>query len=129
MALNPVRNTAAEYVLCESTTSIATTPVNAVAVAPVAGYIVRVGAAADGTTTGTIAVTVKVNGGSDIANGGLNVAAGSGSRNGAVVELPLAGTAAGDAVFVAEGDCIEFAPSGGTGSSIQGAFFAVIRAL
>ena len=106
------------------TTSIATTPVAGVAVAPVTGYIDRVFAVSDGTTTGTITVAVKINGGSDIASGALQIAAGSGNANNAGVQIPLVGSGA---AHVAEGDVITFTPSGGTGTSIPGAFAAVIR--
>lgn len=124
MAL-PKKTTFKDIVLSESTTSIATTPVAAVAVAPCAGVIVKVLAAAGGTTTGTTAVAVAVNGGSDI-GGGLAVVAGTGARVGTSVDLAKNGASA---VVVAEGDLISFTPSGGTGASIPGAFAAVIRPL
>jgi len=124
MALTKPR-TNSEYPICESTTSIATTPVAMSAIAPVAGYIQRVMAASSGTTTGTITVAVTVNGGSDIAGGALTIAAGAGGA-GSVVELPLVGASA---VWVNEGDLIVATPSGGTGSSIGGAFAAVIRGI
>jgi hypothetical protein len=108
--------------LCESTTSIATTPVAASAIAPRAGVIERVMAAAGGTTTGTIAVAVSVNGGSDITGGSLTIAAGTGARAASIYEP---GTI--DGVAVNEGDLITFTPSGGTGASIPGAFAAIIR--
>lgn len=107
------------------TASIGATPVAGVTVAHVAGYIQRVVAAAGGTTTGTIAIAVAVNGGSDITGGAFTIAAGTGARNGSVFELALQGP---NAVFVNEGDFISFTPSGGGGASIPGAFVAVIRA-
>ncbi len=128
MALVPNRPNNSEVVIAESTTSIATSPIAAYAVVPTAGYVQRCFAAAGGTTTGTITVAIAVNGGSDICNSALTIAAGSGARNNPVLELPLVGTAAGDTVFVNEGDFISFTPSGGTGSSIGGAFALVIRA-
>jgi hypothetical protein len=119
-----------EAYLCESTTSIATTPVPAMAVAPVSGLLQRVAAAAGGTTTGTINVTVSINGGPDIAGGQLNIPAGVSPRPGTVVELPLVGAGVTSGVFVSEGDAIVFTPSGGASStSITGAFAAVIRAI
>jgi hypothetical protein len=108
--------------LCESTTSIATTPVGAAMIAPRAGIIERVMAAAGGTTTGTIAVAVAINGGSDITGGNLAIAAGTGARAASVYEL---GATSGTPVN--EGDLITFTPSGGTGASIPGAFVAIIR--
>jgi hypothetical protein len=84
-------------------------------------------AAAGGTTTGTVTVTVAINGGSDIAGGALTIAAGTGSRAGSVVEFAGVGSSSG--VFVNEGDCIIFTPSGGTGASIPGAFALVVRSI
>lgn len=110
--------------LAEGTTSIATTPVPAVFVAPCAGILRKVYAAAGGTTTGTIAVAVTINAGADITGGNLNVAAGSNARPGSGLDLPKVGVGA---VMVNEGDMITFTPSGGTGASIPGAFAAVIR--
>jgi hypothetical protein len=115
-----------DVVLAESTASIATTPVAAMAIAPVAGLLVRVMAAAGGTTTGTITTTVIVNAGADVAGGALTIAAGSGARAGTVVELPQIGTSA---VYVNVGDAITFTSSGGTGASIPGAYCAVIRSI
>jgi hypothetical protein len=111
------------------TTSIATTPVAAFAIAPVSGLIQRVFAGAAGTTSGTIAVSVTINGGSDITGGGLTIAAGSGTRNNPAYELALVGAGATSGVYVNEGDMITFTPSGGTGATIPGAFCAMIRAL
>ena len=129
MAMPQPRPGISEYAICESTTSIATTPVAVSAIAPVAGYVQRGMAAAAGTTTGTVTVAVSINNGSDIFNSTLTVAAGSNARAGTVVELPLLGAGTTSGVFVNEGDCITFTPSGGTGASIGGAFSLVIRGL
>ena len=110
-----------------STSSIATTPVAGVTVATVSGFVQRVVAAAGGTTTGTIAVAVSINGGSDITGGGLTVAAGTGARAGSVMEFAMVGASSG--VFVNEGDFISFTPSGGTGATIPGAFALVVRSI
>ncbi|WP_156436082.1 hypothetical protein [Bradyrhizobium pachyrhizi] len=110
--------------LAESTTSIATTPVPSVFVAPCAGILRKVYAAAGGTTTGTTAVAVSVNGGADVTGGGLTIAAGTGARIGSSFDLAKVGV---NVVRVNEGDVITFTPSGGTGASIPGAFAAVIR--
>lgn len=118
-----------EAEICESTTSIATTPIAATCIAPCAGYLQRVMAAAGATFTGTIAVTVAINGGSDVANSLLNLPAQTGAVAGVVVELALQGAGATSGVYVNEGDVIVFTPSGGTGASVQGAFAAVIRKL
>ncbi len=118
----PIPRPFADMALVESTTSIATSPVPAVMIAPRAGLIERVMAGAAGTTTGTIAVAVSVNGGSDITNGTLTIPAGTGARAGSVLEFATL-----DATPVNEGDVITFTPSGGTGSSIGGVFALVIR--
>jgi hypothetical protein len=110
-----------------STSSIATTPVAGVTVATVSGFVQRIVAAAGGTTTGTIAVAVSINGGSDITGGGLTVAAGTGARAGSVMEFAMVGSSSG--VFVNEGDFISFTPSGGTGATIPGAFALVVRSI
>jgi hypothetical protein len=123
----PVIRPNSEVMLVESTTSIATTPVAAMAIAPCKGWVQRVMAAAGGTTTGTVTVAVAINGGSDIANSTLTIAAGSNARAGTVVELALVGAGSTSGVYVNEGDAITFTPSGGTGSSIPGAFAIVIR--
>ncbi len=114
----------ADVLLAEGTTSIATTPVPAVLVAPCSGVLRKVYAAAGGTTSGTIAVAVAVNAGSDITGGNLTIAAGSNARNNAGLDLAKIGASA---VHVNEGDVITFTPSGGTGAAIPGAFAAVIR--
>jgi hypothetical protein len=110
-----------DVALVESTTSIATSPVAASMIAPRAGVIERLMAGAAGITTGTISVSVTINGGSDITSGNLTVPAGSGGP-GTVLEFATL-----DAPHVNEGDVITFTPSGGTGSNIGGAFAVVIR--
>lgn len=112
--------------MCESTTSIAASPVAANMIVPTAGYIQRCLASSTGTTTGTITVAVTVNGGSDICNSLLLIPPGSGNVP-AIIELNLVGAGSTSGVFVNEGDTVVFTPSGGTGSSIGGAFAAVIR--
>src|SRR5258708_2840270 len=107
MAL-PKKTTFKDITLAESTTSIATTPVASVFIAPCAGTIIKVSAGAAGITTGTIAVAVTVNGGADVSGGLLTVPAGTNSRT----SLDLAKNGA-SAVVVAEGDLITFTPSGG----------------
>src|ERR1700761_5147125 len=104
-----------EVYLTEGTTSIATTPVAAFAVAPCSGYIHRAFAGSAGTTTGTITVAVSVNGGSDICGSALTIAAGAGTLNSSPYVFPLTGA---NAQRINEGDFISFTPSGGTGSSI-----------
>jgi hypothetical protein len=112
-----------------STTSIGLSPVAACAVAANSGRIQRVTAAPGGTTTGTITITVSINGGSDICGGSLQIAPGSGPRNsGSVFEFQdNVGVGANASPYINEGDAITFTPSGGGGSSIPGAFGLIIR--
>lgn len=124
MALPAIHPILEEVFLVEGTTSIATTPVPAAIVAPLNGILGAVLASAAGTTTGTIAVAVSVNGGADVTGGGLTIAAGTGARNNPAFGLPKVGA---NAIIVSEGDVITFTPSGGTGASIPGAFAALIR--
>lgn len=124
MSLPAIHPVLEEVFLAEGTTSIATTPVSAVLVAPINGILSAVLASAGGTTTGTIAVAVSVNGGSDITGGKLAIAAGTGARNNPSFGLAKVGTSV---VSVSEGDVITFTPSGGTGASIPGAFGVIIR--
>lgn len=126
MALQPSRPNN-EVVLTEGTTSIAGTPVAAQVCSPVAGYVQRVMMSASATFTGTITTTVIINGGSDITGGNFTLGAQTGSVNGKVFELALVGAGTTSGVYVNEGDNIVFTPSGGTGSSIGGAFTIVIR--
>lgn len=123
----PVSRPINEIHICESTTSIATTPVAMTAVSPVNGYVQRVIIGAAGTTSGTITVAVSINGGSDIFNSTATLAAGTGARAGSVTELALIGAGSTSGVRVNEGDVITMTPSGGTGATIGGAVALVIR--
>lgn len=116
-----------EVPLVSNTTSIATTPVPACTIATESGWLQRVMAASGGTFTGTINVTVTINGGADVAGGALNIPAQTGSKAGVVLEF--AGVGASSGVFINEGDCITFTPSGGTGATIPGSFAAVLRSI
>ncbi len=126
MALNKNRPLN-EETITEGTTSIATTPIAAYGIAPCSGYVQRCMAGAAGTTTGTITVAVAINGGSDICNSTLTIAAGAGSIASSVVEVALMGAGTTSGVWINEGDFVSFTPSGGTGSSIGGSFTMVIR--
>lgn len=124
----PTHRAANDAIFSESTTSIATSPVAASVIASCNGNLFQLYAAAAGTTTGTIAVAVSVNGGSDVTGGGLTIPAGTGARPGSNFVLPQVETANGaTAVLINEGDVITFTPSGGTGGSIPGAFAAIIK--
>jgi len=109
------------------TTSIATTPVSINFVSPCSGWIVRGYVNAFGTTTGTVTCAVKVNGGSDVFNGTLTLAAGAGTLNNPGVDVALVGAGTTSGVYVFEGDAIVASFSGGTGASIPGAVSVVIR--
>jgi len=124
MSLPAIHPILKEIFLAEGTTSIGATPVAAVIVSPVNGNISAVLAAAGGTTTGTIAVAVSINGGADITGGLLTIAAGSNARNNPSFPLPKVGASVHS---VSEGDVITFTPSGGGGASIPGAFTAIIQ--
>jgi hypothetical protein len=114
-----------------STLSIAAIPVAASTVAANSGWLTRLTAACGGTTTGSpIAISVSINGGSDITGGAFTLATGTGPRNGSVFEFQVGvGVGSNASPYVNEGDIITFTPSGGTGSNIPGAFGAVIRAI
>src|SRR5947209_16787110 len=111
-----------EWVVTAKSASIGSTPVAAFCVAPVKGRVVRTFVVTEGTLTGTLAVSVGINGGSDIGAGGLSVAAGAAGSTASDTPANAAGNA-----IVNEGDTIAFTPSGATGSSIPGCFHAVIR--
>lgn len=109
--------------LAESTTSMATTPVAMSFMVPDSGYLREIVVATTGTTTGTITVAVTQNSsGTDLASGGLTIAAGAGFVPSTFV-FPMAGASA---VSVAAGDIITLTPSGGTGASIGGAATVIL---
>jgi hypothetical protein len=116
----PVDRPVNEQAVYARTTSIGASPVAGVTVATKRGRLQRAFAFSEGASTGTITITVAVNGttvGTFSFTGGSN-AFGSG-------EFPVLGTSApGDVV---EGDIITFTPSGGGGATIPGHFYAVIR--
>jgi hypothetical protein len=122
MAL-PVNRSLKDYTLNCFTPSIATSPTAAQLVVPFSGRIVKTYGVSYGTTTGTTAVAVAVNGGTAISSAALSIAAG-----GAGVEVEATpSTSDFNACQVKDGDVISFTPSGGTGSSIGGTFHALIR--
>lgn len=94
-------------------------------IAPCNGLLHKAYAASLGTTTGTITVKITLTSSSstDVAGGGLTIAAGAGDITSSI-DIPKVGSGA---VYVNEGDIITFTPSGGTGSSIGGLFTAIIR--
>jgi hypothetical protein len=99
------------------TTSIGASPVAGNTVAIEKGRIQRVFVFSEGASTGTITITVAINGvtvGTVVFTGGANARA--------VVEFAPSGE-----VEVVEGDLITFTPSGGGGATIPGHFYAIIR--
>jgi len=99
------------------TTSIGATPAAGSTVAAKRGRIQRAFAFSEGASSGTITITVAINGttaGAFTFTGGANA---SGSA-----EFAPSGS-----VDVVEGDLITFTPSGGAGASIPGHFYAAIR--
>jgi hypothetical protein len=122
MAL-PVNHPLKDYQLSGFTASIATSPVAVQVVVPFSGRIMKTYGVSYGTTTGTTAVAVAVNGGSAISSAALSIAAG-----GAGVKVEATPTS-GDfnACQVKDGDVVSFSPSGGTGASIGGTFTALIK--
>lgn len=99
------------------TTSIGTSPVAGKTVATKKGYVVRAFAYSEGSSTGTITVTVA-NGSTTI--GTLSLTGGADAIGSA--EFTQAASSA-----VAEGDTLSFTPAGGGGATIPGHFYAVIR--
>ncbi|VIO73890.1 hypothetical protein [Bradyrhizobium ivorense] len=115
-----------DTVLAEGTTSIGATPVPVVMVSPSSGILHKIWAAAGGTTTGTIAIAVSINGGADITGGAFTIAAGNNARAGSSIDFTKVGSGT---IWINEGDIITLTPSGGGGASIPGAFTAIIRAV
>lgn len=118
-----------EVYLTATTSSIGSSPATASAVAPCYGIIKRVTAAPGGTTGGTITFAVSVNGGADVCNAGLTVAAGNNPRNGSIYEMNEVGSGTTSGVTINEGDFIGITISGGSGSAIPGAICIVIDKL
>src|SRR6516164_7600540 len=112
----PTPRTLKDYFLSCFSPSIATSPVATQVVVPFSGRIVKTYGVSLGTTTGTTAVAVAINGGSAISSAALSIGAG-----GAGVEVEATVNATGTdatASQVYDGEVISFTPSGGTGSSI-----------
>jgi hypothetical protein len=99
------------------TTSIGGTPVAGATVAIEKGRLQRAFAFSEGASSGTITVTVAING----------VAAGSFSFTGGTNAFGSGEFAPSGAVEVVEGDIITFTPAGGAVINIPGHFYAIIR--
>jgi len=119
MVLPVDRPTAREEVVYARTTSIGDSPAAGSTCAITRGYIQRAFAFSEGASSGTITITIAINGTSfgTFSFTGANNAVGSG-------EFAQSGA---NAMPVVEGDLITFTPSGGGGATIPGHFYAVIR--
>jgi hypothetical protein len=120
MAL-PVKEPLTRYQLDISTASLGSTPQVAFVRVPKRGRIEKVGVVGTTALTGTLAVAVAINGGTAITSAAISQA----TPASATVFQSLINTT--DAADVNEDDVISFTPSGGTGASVTGYFFAVIR--
>jgi hypothetical protein len=99
--------------------SVGASPVTAYTRAPFRGKIIKLGAVLYGTLTGDATVACTING-TAVTGGTLTLTA-SGSAGGSTfTAIPTA------AFNVNEDDYISFPPSGGNGTSIAAAFFAVV---
>lgn len=121
MALTVNHPTLKEVVVHCHSASIGGTPAAAYARAPFRGKIVKVGVITGGTiTTADCSVATAING--TAITGGTVTATVSGAAAGQLFSaVPTAANA------VIEDDVISFTPSGASGSSIPGTFFAVIQ--
>lgn len=107
-----------EQVVYARTTSIGATPAAGSTIATKKGRLTRAYAFSEGSSSGTIAVAVAINGGSTLATISF-----TGAANGTgTVAIPYS-----VAAQVQENDLITFTPSGGSGATIPGHFYAVIR--
>ena len=131
MAL-PVNHPLDEQTASADTQSIATTPLACVAIAPFRGKIVKISGVAHGAFTTNCSIAVAI-----IAAPVAGVAPGAGTAvGGSPFVLTAANSAAGttnsfiptSANDVNEGDLIVFTPSGSTGTTIGGTFYAAIQA-
>lgn len=131
MALTVNHPTLKEQRVETATQSIASTPLACVAVAPFRGRIVNLGGVSHGAFTTDCSVAIAI-----IASVAGGTAPGSGTAvSGSPMVLTASNSAAGTsnalvpsaATFVNEGDLIMFTPSGSTGTTIGGTFYAVIQ--
>ena len=120
MAL-PNNHTIQEIRVGAFSSSVGGTPVAAYTAAPCQGTIIKVGCVINAAlTTADCSVAVAING--TAVTGSPFVITQSGSAAGNVATLIPTGANA-----VNEDDAISFTPSGASGSSVAGQFFAIIR--
>lgn len=120
MALPPNHSFNEIRVSCHSP-SVGSTPIAAYMLAPIAGSIVKVGGVINGAiSVADCSVAVAING--TAVTGSPFVIANAASAAGTNATMIPTG-----ANVVSEDDYISFTPSGATGSTITGNFFAIIR--
>ena len=122
MAL-PVPHSLKEYTLSCHSPSIGASPIVGYVRVPKRGRMVKIGVVQSAAVTGTGAVAVAINGGTAITSAAMAAITAGGA--GTLFTATLNGT---DVADVNEDDVISFTPSGATGATITGHFFAVIRA-
>jgi hypothetical protein len=120
MAL-PIKEALFRYQLDVGTASIGTTPQAAFVRVPKRGRIEKTGVICTSALTGTLAVAVAINGGTAITSAAISQA----TPASATLFQSLVNST--DAADVNEDDVISFTPSGGTGATTTGYFFALIK--
>jgi hypothetical protein len=110
----PINRQFDEHAVYARTTSMGGTPAAGKTIATKKGRITRAYAYSEGATTGTVSVAIAINGGSSA--GSLSFTGGADTFGSGEFNIP-----------VSEGDIISFTPSGATGSTIAGHFYAIIR--
>ena len=126
----PNNHTLQERVVHTTTNSIASTPLACVARAPMRGKIVKLGGVSHGIFTTDCSVAVAII--TSVAGG--TAPTGGTAVTGSPMVLTASNSAAGTSVtmiptaanIVNEDDLIMFTPSGSTGTTIGGTFYAVI---
>lgn len=122
-----------EQVFQTCTNSIASTPLACVIRAPYRGRVVLCAGVSHGTFTTDCSIAVAI-----ITAPAAGAAPGAGTAiTGSPMTLTAANSAAGTVItmlpsganIVAEGDLISFTPSGSTGTTIGGTFYATIQAI
>jgi hypothetical protein len=114
MAL-PVNRPLNDFPIYARTTSIGASPAACATIAPVKGLLERVATFFEGAATGTVTTTIAINGTS-----AATVTATAGTATGSMQEISTP-------VAVNESDVVTFTPAGGTGATIAGHYYGIIR--
>jgi hypothetical protein len=132
MALTVNHPTLKEQTVYAHSPSIGTTPIVAVARSPYRGKVVKVGLVMNGAiTTANVSTAVNI-----IPNAADGTAPGAGTAiSGSPLVLSFTNSAAGSTnsfvpssvTAINEDDLITFTPSGATGASVTGTYYAVIQ--